>query len=68
MEKATYAKIMGLSLDENGNPDFGYFASEGQQLTKEMLMDIFSAAPNEVVMLTKEEYENETADVEDYEA
>lgn len=68
MEKATYAKIMGLSIDENGNPDFGYFACEGQQLTKEMLMDIFSAAPNEVVMLTKEEYENETADVEDYEA
>ena len=30
-------------------------------------MDIFSAAPNEVVMLAKEEYENETADVENYE-
>ena len=67
MENATYAKIMGLAIDENGNPDYGYFSCEGCQLTKEALMDIFSAAPNEVVMLTKEEYENETADVEDCE-
>ena len=45
MENATYAKIMGLAIDENGNPDYGYFSCEGRQLTKEALMDIFSAAP-----------------------
>lgn len=67
MEKGTYAKIMGLSIDEDGNPDYGYFGCESRQLTKEELMDIFGATPDEVVMLTKEEYENETEDAEDYE-
>lgn len=68
MENATYAKIMGLAIDEDGSPDYGYFSCEGRQLTKEELMDIFGATSDEVVMLTKEEYENETEDAEDYEA
>lgn len=60
MEKATYAKIMGLARDENNLPAFGYVKMAGVQLRKETLATLMHTTPDAVVMLTAEEYQAET--------
>lgn len=59
MENATYAKIMGLAVDEMGGPAYRYVEFIGTKLHKNTLAQLMHTTPDTVVMLTEEEYQAE---------
>lgn len=65
MKDVTYAKVMGLAVDEDGSPAFGYLKIEGMRLQKEAVAKLMHATPDEVVMLTEEEYDDAAGDDDD---
>lgn len=64
MEKTTYAKIMGMARTDDGLPAFGYVKLDGVALQKDTLARLMNTTPDTVVMLTREEYMEETSENE----
>ena len=62
MENVTYAKIMGLAVDDDRRPAFGYVKLEGVKLQKETVAQLMHTTPDTVVMLTEKEYNAEMGD------
>lgn len=65
MENVTYAKIMGLAIDEDGRPAFGYIKIGGVKLQKETVARLLNTTPDTVVLISEEEYNAEMGDADD---
>jgi len=56
MENVTFAKVMGMSVTDDGIPDYGYVKLVGVRLQKDTLARLLQTTPDTIVMLSADEY------------
>ena len=53
-----YFKVFGLSVDDEGNPDYGAIGTE-EGVSAEVLAEILGMEPSAFIPIDKEEYERD---------
>ncbi|MEA5143823.1 MAG: hypothetical protein VB023_09650 [Oscillibacter sp.] len=52
MENVTFAKVMGMSVTDDGIPDYGYVKLEGVRLQRDTLARLLGTTPDTIVIPT----------------